>query len=981
MDYFSRASFAMTFWLTFETPLYIYNINMKKFNFIIQAIILITVFAFNEAVIAQAPAKLLQPFRITPRADESRHIDLSGRWELSYMDSSILWIDDLKDRQDPFETQVPNSVQWSYYKAGKLPHPYANKNSVQYRWIEEKAWYYRKEVMIPLSAKGSLLMLCFDGIDYFSKVWVNDNLIGEHEGMFGGPVVDITNLVKYGEENRITVEVRAANWGNRATDIESLPRTSVGEYDYSKVKGFNPRASGKIIKPWVIAGGSGTEAFFSLGMWQGARIEILPEVHLERPFFMTSKATKDEAVMHLSLEILANKTSLDKKLHPWNNTQMNHPAEKGTPFIPVAGNFTVSVEFLSGNTAVLSKEFKPALYKGVNWLEENIVLQNPKLWFPNGTGDPDLYKVNLTLKKDGTPIDRLSLDYGIRTIEREPSAGPRTADRWENWQFIINGKKLFVKGMNWTPADVLLDLPEERYRWALEAAKNMGVQLIRVWGGGLIETDYFYQICNELGIMVWQDFPIGNQDTPDFPQDVWEAQVVQNIFRLRNQPCLAVWCGGNEFNPYSFGNTTSIGIIERNLDIFDKSRLFVRTTPDDGSMHSYPDMDPCWYNRSYKYEPWVSETGMHSMPEANLFYELVDHKELTGLGKMWDKEFYKGHADFIHHFTEYGPSRVPRMLSRASHIDNMSDPTIESVTEATQVGAGEFYQILSEKMQGNYPVTTGLMPWVFKRHWPVIAIQMMDWFGQPVAPYYFLKRTYEPTHVALDLPRLVWASGESVQLLGKVTHSKEINIFGTLSVKIYDDTFNPLWKNEMPVKIEQGPSVVQINIGEYRIPHDYKDHFLFIVAELTDNNGRQISRSLYYPRVLKQMDDNTLHDKYVNEPIPWITLNNGPWLKPTVAKSQTKLKAELVSNQSISAGKSKLNVKVSNQENIPAFMTKLDIAGAKRAFCATDNYFWLAPGESREIEIDVLWREPSAKSNIVITAEAWNAKKQTIKLK
>ena len=87
------------------------------------------------------------------------------------------------------------------------------------------------------------------------------------------------------------------------------------------------------------------------------------------------------------------------------------------------------------------------------------------------------------------------------------------------------------------------------------------------------------------------------------------------------------------------------------------------------------------------------------------------------------------------------------MLSRASHIDDMKDPTIESVTEATQIGAGEFYQILAEKIQGNYPVTTGLMPWVFKRHWPVIAIQMMDWFGHAGAPYYFLKRTYEPTHI------------------------------------------------------------------------------------------------------------------------------------------------------------------------------------------------------------------------------------------
>ena len=440
-------------------------------------------------------------------------------------------------------------------------------------------------------------------------------------------------------------------------------------------------------------------------------------------------------------------------------------------------------------------------------MEQDLTILNPKLWNPVGLGEPAQYRVKVSLLKGAQSIDQIEFDYGIRIIERLASAGPRTSDRWENWQFVINGKKIFVKGMNWTPMDVLFDMPEARYRWALEAAKNMGIQLIRVWGGGLLETDTFYKLCNELGIMVWQDFPIGNQDTPDFPQDVWESQVVQNIFRLRNHPSLVVWCGGNEFNPYSYGNAATMGILERNLKIFDNTRLFVRTTPDDGSAHAYPDMDPTWYNRSYKYEAWMSETGMHSIPESNLFYELVDKKEFFDLGKMWEKTFEETHPEFIHHFTEYGPGRVPRMLSRASHIDNMANPTIESISEATQVGAGEWYQIVSEKMQGNYPVTTGLMPWVFKRHWPVIAIQMMDWFGQPVAPYYFLKRTYEPTHVAIDLPRLFWKSGEMMELKAKITNASIAYPNSTISVVVYNDQFKQLHKEEKSAEVLQGTSV------------------------------------------------------------------------------------------------------------------------------------------------------------------------------
>jgi beta-mannosidase len=480
--------------------------------------------------------------------------------------------------------------------------------------------------------------------------------------------------------------------------------------------------------------------------------------------------------------------------------------------------------------------------------------------------------------------------------------------------------------------------------------------------------------------MVWQDFPIGNQDTPDFPQDVWESQVVQNIFRLRNHPSLVVWCGGNEFNPYSFGNAASIGIIERNLKIFDNTRLFVRTTPDDGSMHAYPDMDPTWYSRSYKYEAWVSETGMHSMPEASLFYELVDKKEFFDLGKMWDPAFVKSHPDFIHHFTEYGAGRVPKMLSRASHISDLSNPDIETMTEASQIGAGEWYQIVSEKMQGNYPVTTGLMPWVFKRHWPVVAIQMMDWFGQPVAPYYFLKRTYEPTHISLDLPRLLWKSGEKIDLKTRVTNSGAAFAGAKIAVTVYNDRFVSLYHQVKTADVIQGTSVTDTELESFAIPADYKNKYLFAVAELFDASGKLISRSSYFPRVLQMMDDPIFYNKYLTEPIPWITLDKGPWLKPTVGSTKTTLQLKLINAAPSFDSTTTLQVKVINIGKLPAFMTKLDVGGAKRIFYADDNYFWLAPGEGKEISLTIQWREPDNKSNASVTVGSWNSKKVSVQL-
>ncbi|WP_234736737.1 glycoside hydrolase family 2 protein [Tellurirhabdus bombi] len=925
---------------------------------------------------------LWSPYRITPRVG-AQHIDLSGEgWELSHRDQPVANNSELADRKDAFKISVPNSIHWAYYKAGKLPHPYYAKNSDQYKWVDEKAWYYRRTFPTPVNAAGNHVFLCFDGIDYFAKVWVNNTLVGSHEGMFGGPSVEISKLLKASGDNELVVEVRAGNWGNKATEIENLPRTSTGEYDMSKRKGFNPRASGKIIKPWVISGGSGCEMFFSVGMWQGVRLEIVPPYHLERPFLTTTSLSNGKASLHLSCEVLAETHSLNLQLHPWGNTQIHHYDGIVPGTSPANAALSVLIELVDKSGKVVITQEKPfKAFQGRTWLEEDLTVPNPKLWHPNGLGESYLYSMRVTLKKDRQVVDRLAFPVGIRTIERVATAGPRYADRWENWQFVVNGQKFFVKGMNFTPQDVLLDLPKERYRWTLEAAKRMGVQLIRIWGGGLLESDYLYEICNELGLMVWQDFPIGNQDTPLYPQPIWESQVVQNIVRLRNHPSLAVWCGGNEFNPYSHGNAATLGILERNLDVFDKSRLYVRTTPDDGSIHTYPDMDPAWYGVGYRYEPWISETGMHSMPEANLFYETVDNKEFVGLGKMWSKEFYQGHNEFIHHFTEYGPGRVPRMLSRASHIADITDPTIETITEASQVGAGEFYQVFSEKMQGNYPVTTGLMPWVFKRHWPVIAIQMMDWFGNAGAPYYFLKRTYEPTHIAVDLPRLLWKPGESITLATKITHSVPKAVPNArISLRIYDDSFKPLWQQERAANVAAGTSVSETKFGAYAIPADYRDRFLFVVAELRDAAGKLLSRSFYYPRSLSKLEEADFYQQYVSKPIPWPTLEKGPFLKPVVSKTGTTLALSVRSNEPLSAESSRIRVSVSNTGKTPAFMTKVDVLGTKRAIVASDNYTWLAPGETQEIELDVLWREPATRKNASLTVSAWNASATTAKL-
>lgn len=903
---------------------------------------------------AAADSQLWQPYYPWPRSGGA-HTDLSQDWQLSWRDSQVASVADLSSTSKWIQVAQPTSVQMALHKAGELPHPYYHLNSDKYKWVDEKVWYYRKSFKAPARPAPGYSYLYFHGIDYFARIWLNGELLGEHEGMFGGPAIEVSRALKPGAQNELVVEVRAGNWGNKA--------------------GYKPRDPGRIIKPWVIAGGTGGEMFFPLGMWQGVRLEYVPAVHLERPLLTTKSATAKEAVLHLSVELLRNAHSLEHQFYPPGNAQMRYYRDWWV-LREQSRNLQVRFELTERGAAkpafshVLTKEALP----GRNWVEEDIRVPSPKLWWPNGLGEQHLYRASLTLIENGKELDRIEFEYGIRTLTTEMTPGPRQTDRWAEWQFVVNGRRFFVKGVNWMPADILLDLPRDRYHWLLSGAKNAGIQMVRIWGGGLIEPEAFYSVANELGILVWQDFPIGNMFTPEYPHDIWEAQVTHTIFRLRNHPALALYCGGNEFNPYPAGNTASVGILERWLREFDNTRPFRRTSPDNGSMHDYDDMDPTWYARKFPFLPFMAETGIHNIPNAETMREVVSENEMAKpLERMYDPDFADRFPDFRHHFVEYQASRVPRMLSRASHIADMRTPMIEDISEATQIGAGEFYQVLSEALQSNYPVTAGLLPWVFKRPWPVVAIQLMDGFGHPTAPYYFLKRTYEPTHVQVLLEHLLFSPGEQVALQAAVTHAETAAASRlTLRVHVLDDGFTPLWTRTETVNLAPGPSVAKLHLGAWAIPADYRDRYFFIVAELRQG-AVLISRSVYHPRSLSLLSGKEMLASFRKAPKEWPELPNGPWLKPQVARHTTSLTLAVLGEERGADGRSRTRVRVVNSGKAPAYPVRLDISGARRSFFATDNFFWLAPGESRELTIETLWRD--ARDQGVWNAEvsAWNA--------
>ena len=290
--------------------------------------------------------------------------------------------------------------------------------------------------------------------------------------------------------------------------------------------------------------------------------------------------------------------------------------------------------------------------------------------------------------------------------------------------------------------------------------------------------------------------------------------------------------------------------------------------------------------------------------------------------------------------------------------------------------------ILSDGLQGNFPVTTGLLPWVFKRPWPAVAIMLVDGFGHPTAPYYFLKRTYEPTHVAVQLPHLIWAPGETLPARAQVMHGGASPLSGLrLSVAVLDDGLREAWRQERSVNVSPGASVANVDLGSYAIPASYGDRFLFVVAELKRGDGTLVSRSVYWPRVLARMSDPAFRDEYRREPKPVLTLDKGPWLKRSVAATRTTLDVSIASPIRTARDTARLTIRIRNAGAAPAINTRIDITGRPRSFHATDNYFWLAPGEERRIDIEALWRGSGGEQPPAVEVSAWNAAPQRVTMR
>ena len=444
-------------------------------------------------------------------------LDLSGTWK-------VRWSDGIRGRPeyanqevtDPdryIDAQVPGEIHLDAWKAGWIPDPYVGTNCLASRWIEECVWSYRRHFVAPRAALKGRAWLVFDGLDLAATVCLNGVEVGRHNNSFYPCRIDVTGKLRAGR-NLLSVHVESG--------LFSVADKPVAGYSTSLDAALHKRHW--LRKPQCQFGWDWSTRFINVGIHKPVRLE-----------WTTSAVRMDQTVPLAEV-------SADFQ----RGTVRVRQFVEGLGKKPVRGVLTVEAAGVRRRAAV---EIKPGLHA----CEVTLDVKNPRLWWPVGHGPQNLYTVKVTLTVGGRPVGTRTAQVGFRRVRINQYPHPETGSYFN---FEINGRKIFLKGANFVPADMIFArIDRARYAKLISRALEANFNFLRVWGGGLYEGDDFYALCDRAGILVWQEFIFACGKYPvtdeNFYNDV-KREAVYNIRRLASHPSLIAWCGNNEMEQGSW---------------------------------------------------------------------------------------------------------------------------------------------------------------------------------------------------------------------------------------------------------------------------------------------------------------------------------------------------------------------------------------------------------------------------------------------
>lgn len=685
-------------------------------------------------------------------------IKLNGQWKLYYMPESEN-LPASPEELDQCNAQtidacVPGNIELDLVRAGIEKDPYFGTNVSSFRKYEFYCWWFVRTFDIPQEMEGKDLILRLDGIDTFGTVFINNQKVGECSNMLIPHEFDITSYVKNSEENTISIHIASSM--NKARACEIPVGMGVSEHvgdEYLTIRKA-PHSFG-----WDISG-----RFLSAGLWRDVWIYAREKTYIKEVYYATIDIAENKAAIACVFRFDTDALMIDDFSVRVSGTCRESRFEK-----------TMKVNFTAGKM----------------FLE----VKSPVLWWPKGYGKPELYEMEFQLLRKGCVVDARRERFGIRKAEVKVAYGEKDGNEF---LIRINGTPILVKGTNWVFLDCMHSRDITRLQRAHDLMEELGCNMVRCWGGNVYESDRFYELCDERGVLVWQDFGMacGIYSQHDEFARIIEAEVQAVAVRLRNHPCIVLWAGDNEVDQlyinwgrvltHSRFNRISREVLPRMLAMHDPYRPYIPSSPyipeETTDQYVVPEQHN-WGARDYykgdfyknSTARFISEAGYHGCPAAGSLKKFIPDNEL------WP--YAVTSVSWRTHNSDY-PEGEPREYDRNGLMFRQVEVMFGKVPEkmedfilASQISQAEAKKFFVERTRLKKWDRTGILWWNLLDGWPQISDAVVDYYFSPKIAYYYLKRIHTPICLLMD---------ESENWKHRVVLSNDSNISCMVSYAIKD---------------------------------------------------------------------------------------------------------------------------------------------------------------------------------------------------
>lgn len=812
---------------------------------------------------------------------------------------------------------VPGTVLTNLVNNGLMPDPYFAMNNEEIPDVAEAGrdyytyWYFTRFSSESVDSTRQV-WLKFRGINYRSEIYLNGKLIsdGMHEGMFLRQKINVTKLLSRGEPNRLAVRVE--------------PPLNPGEPNGGQ---GGDGTIGRDVTMQFTAGWDWIQPVRdrNTGIWDVVSIEVTGDIDIRNGFARTRVPgarlpgeLQDPAFVTFSAELV-------------------NPTDR-----IIEGE--IAVAYMG---ATEKKKLKIPPVSTVTFTFQEQKQTDPRIWWPNGMGQPALYPAVITFHdKKGSTYDREDVMFGFRETGSyfDDSLGARI--------FTINGQKLFVRGANWIASEGMLRLSPERYEAEVKMHAQMNMNMIRVWGGSITERPEFYDACDRNGILVWQDLwitgdcngrwfdTVRKADSQEvrrlYPDNdsLFLRSVEDQVKMLRNHASLYIICGGNEFPP-PVGLDT---LIPKLLKEIDGTRIWLNESTSEALLRNtiggtadgpYNIKDPLWFFTE-KWHPFNPEIGSVGLPNIEGIRKMMDVKDLVvpvgrDVNEVWR----------YHKYMDYGG-----MIEKLGETADMAD-----FARKAQLLNYEQYRAMVEGYSSHmWDWYTGFLVWKSQNPWPALKGQFYDWYLDQNAGFYGFRHGSAPVHMMFN------PVDSGIYVINTMPRERK----GLrLEARLTDESGTEIWQKAQEMVVE-GQSISRLwDLDLKAVPASV--HFLKL--------------RITYVSTGLPVDENTY----------WF-----PWEGDR--KLLTALPAARVVGQMMKSNKGVYTVDIANSGSVAAFFVRMKVLRASDGEMMTpvfpdDNYIVLMPGEKKSVQVDVTGLKPEEKSTpLLLHLEGFNLPGTLIRL-